>query len=187
MQTPLNAVRELQGAGRQQGFTLIVALIVLMVITLTAMSAVRSVTLEERMIANDRDRGLAFQAAEAAVRDGIAWLEAQGGPIVASGDGDLGVWTLGSVALDELYTPAFWVDTENLHDYPLSPALNVVAGVAEQPRFLVEELAFAPDDNDPATIAARRGFFFYRITARGLGGTETARSLVQAFHRIRYF
>ncbi|MGF1642088.1 MAG: PilX N-terminal domain-containing pilus assembly protein [Thiotrichales bacterium] len=175
------------GSRDQRGFTLIVALIVLMVITLTAMTAVRSVTLEERMIANDRDRALAFQAAEAAVRDGIAWLESQGGPIVTSTDGETGVWTLGGVSLDQLYTPAFWNDTENLHPYPLSAALNDVAGVVEQPRFLVEELAFVPDDNDPATIAARRGFFYYRITARGLGGTESARSLVQAFHRIRYF
>ncbi len=172
---------------RQRGITLVIGLIILLVMTMTGLAAVRAVTLEERIVANERDRALAFQAAEAAVRDAIEWLEIQAGPPTPSVNGNTGVWETGVITMARLFEPDFWDDTATLVSYPETAGLAPVAGVAEQPKFMIEQLAFVPDDNDPATIAARRGVFFYRITSRGIGGTVTARSLVQAFHRIRYF
>ena len=52
---------------RQQGFALVVAMILLVVITLLALGALRSTTLQTRMAANLYDRGLAFQSAESAL------------------------------------------------------------------------------------------------------------------------
>ncbi|HKK06663.1 MAG TPA: PilX N-terminal domain-containing pilus assembly protein [Gammaproteobacteria bacterium] len=54
----------------QGGVVLIVALIILLVLTLVAVTGIGNSTLEERMSANARDREVAFQAAEAALRHG---------------------------------------------------------------------------------------------------------------------
>lgn len=55
---------------RQSGAVLIVALIILVVLTMLGIAGVRGVALEERMASNTLDRNLAFQIAEAALREG---------------------------------------------------------------------------------------------------------------------
>lgn len=56
----------------QQGATLFVVLILLLVMTLLALASIRGTLLEERMSSNQYDRSLSFQAAEAALRAGEA-------------------------------------------------------------------------------------------------------------------
>jgi type IV pilus assembly protein PilX len=54
---------------RQSGAVLIVGLIFLVVLTLLGLTAAQTGIMEEHMAGNTRDRNLAFQAAEAALRD----------------------------------------------------------------------------------------------------------------------
>ena len=54
---------------RQRGISLAVSLILLVVTTLLALASMRGVVLQTRMSAGTHDRSLAFQAAEAALRD----------------------------------------------------------------------------------------------------------------------
>lgn len=62
---PLPAI----GRGLQSGFSLIVALMMLIVIIILGVSAAQMAVNEERSARGNRDRQLAFQAAEAALRD----------------------------------------------------------------------------------------------------------------------
>jgi len=62
-------------AARQRGAVLIVSLIMLVVITMIAAGSMRGTILEEKMAGNSRDRNLAFQAAESAVREGEMSIE----------------------------------------------------------------------------------------------------------------
>ena len=55
-------------ACRQQGMALIVSLFFLLLLSLLAVSSVQDATLQERMVANQRDHAMAFQAAEAALK-----------------------------------------------------------------------------------------------------------------------
>ena len=55
---------------KQQGATLFVVLILLLVMTLLALASIRGTLLEERMSSNQFDRSLSFQAVEAALREG---------------------------------------------------------------------------------------------------------------------
>lgn len=68
---------------RQRGNTLLVVLVLLLVMTLLALASLRIGNLEERMTANLFDRGLAFQAAEAALREGEARARSLSTPPVA--------------------------------------------------------------------------------------------------------
>lgn len=60
---------------RQHGVALVVALVLLVLMTLVGLTAMRGVTLEERMTTNTYDRSLSFQAAEAALRQAEALVE----------------------------------------------------------------------------------------------------------------
>lgn len=57
-----------QGRHRQQGSTLVVGLIMLLVITVISLSALQMTSLQERMAGNVVERNIAFQAAEIALR-----------------------------------------------------------------------------------------------------------------------
>ena len=53
----------------QEGFVLIVGLVILGLLTMLALSAMRDTTMQEKMAGASRDSGRAFQAAESALRD----------------------------------------------------------------------------------------------------------------------
>jgi len=61
-----------QAATTQRGVALAVVLILLVVMTLIGLASLRGTLLEERMTSNMRDRSLAFESAEAALRQGEA-------------------------------------------------------------------------------------------------------------------
>ena len=60
--------RNIQIARKQRGAALIVVLILLILVTLLGLASLRGALMEERMSANMFDRGIAFQAAESALR-----------------------------------------------------------------------------------------------------------------------
>jgi type IV pilus assembly protein PilX len=62
----------------QQGVVLIVALLFLIMLTVIAISSSNLATVEERMARNSRDYNIAFQAAEAALRDAEADIRGDG-------------------------------------------------------------------------------------------------------------
>lgn len=65
-----------QGMCRQQGMSLFVVLIMLLVVTLLGLAVVRGVVLRERMSSNLYDRSIAFQSAESALREAEAKVRA---------------------------------------------------------------------------------------------------------------
>lgn len=79
----------------QRGTVLIIALVFLLLMTLVGIAAMQGTTLQERMAGNHRDRNLAFQAAEAALREGEDWLDSRDNRMIADGN-------------DRLPTPLDW-------------------------------------------------------------------------------
>ena len=63
---PINRSTRRRG---QRGISLVVSLILLVVATLVALGSMRSVVMQTRMSGSTHDRSLAFQAAEAALRE----------------------------------------------------------------------------------------------------------------------
>ena len=58
-----------QRAARTQGFVLMTSLMFILVLTMLGLAAMQGSTLQERMAGNQRDRSIALQAAELALRD----------------------------------------------------------------------------------------------------------------------
>jgi type IV pilus assembly protein PilX len=83
------------GARSQQGVALAVALVLLVLIALVGLAGVRGTMMQQKMAANQYDRQLAFQAAEAAIRvasaklatnPGLVARNCQAGGVVCKGN-----------------------------------------------------------------------------------------------------
>ena len=134
------------------------------------------------MAGNMRDMSLAFEAAEAGLREGELWLDQQRNEFAVN-------------LQDFAYTGGSLPDITNQnHDWwtgeNARTAIYGIAGsprlteVATQPRFVIEDRGFIRDNveaNQPLT-----GTNFYRITARGTGGTDSAQSITQNTYAKRF-
>lgn len=170
----------------QQGAVLVVSLIILLLLTIIGVTAMRTVTMEERMAGNLRDRNLANQAAESAVRFGADWVLSLTSRPEPDAVGTNGVWSLGDIG--DLDDPAFdWTGAGfEFGTRPgMADALNL-AGVAREPRYAVEERYFFADSATPEDAAKGIGWYYYQVTGGGFGGSENSRSTLQATIGQRY-
>lgn len=169
---PLRSSASIPGA--QRGIALAVVLILLVVITLLALAAMRGTVLQQRMSSSVSDRGLAFQAAEAALREGEA--KAGDNPRNKAGfpaDGTCGAdeWQ-GYCGRPSPASDARWL--EGNWNGNSREATVAVEGVGAQPRYMIELLqsglpatGSCTTDLDVSPDAQCAGDeTIYRITAR---------------------
>ncbi len=159
---------------RQKGVVLIVALMFILVMSIVGVTAMQSTIMQERMAGNARDRNLAFQAAEAALRAGEDALR-QKNPNTA-------VKKLQD-ALDDLDLDLAQWNGEQQSDSAVS-----VDGLDEQ----LDQLADPPVYYLDPPHQVRKGItlepdwrYLYTVTARGEGGTETAVVILQSVFEPR--
>ena len=158
---------------RQAGMALITGLIFMVVLTLLAIAAMRTTTLEELMARNARDRDLAFQAAEAALRAGEQ--------VVLEGP-------LPAFVLDTAYTPRIDAGTLTTYwqTYPWeaqSVAAWQPAGTSAAPRFVIEEMGAAACGSGNLVFTALDDKRVYRVTARGVGRGANTVVILQAVYQ----
>lgn len=158
-------------ASRQRGAALLVVLILLLVMTLLGLASLRGSLMEERMSAGLYDRGLAFQASEAALREAEA-LVAGGVAFPANGCLAGLCARRDNLASTDL---ARWND-------PATPWRNSTVAlavdsdgdgtaIAVRPQFIIEQMGSAPNwpgcDREipinPSCVSPR-----FRVTARSI-------------------
>lgn len=114
---------------RERGAVLIVSLIILLIVTMIAVSSMQGTVLEEKMAGNTRDRNVAFQTAESAVREAEDFIEGVVSLGSFNGTGGLYGETDG---IPYFRDPVTWSD----------PAQHVVAGQTygsyEAPRYFIK-------------------------------------------------
>lgn len=165
---------------RQRGVVLAVSLIMLLVITLLGVTAMQSTLLQERMAGNVREVNLAFQAAEAALRDGEKVLAAltvrpttcSTAPCSSS------VWARDVLLVEPAAQTAAWW-TANGQEYGADASQEITEGVAADPYFVIEELDFIPDSLRLGH-GVPVGRHYYRTAAHGVSASETSRSVVES-------
>lgn len=164
---------------RQSGAVLVISLIILLVMTVIGVTAMRRTTIEEKMAGNLRDRNLAFQAAEAALRDAQTWLADQAVPPEADDTASNGIWTMN--APGDVEDPDFDWATDGV-EYGADTNAAAMVGLSAPPRYLIELQAYIPDSSsvDPEAAALGKGQYYYRVTGIGYGGSDTAESVLQA-------
>ncbi|HKE93396.1 MAG TPA: PilX N-terminal domain-containing pilus assembly protein [Povalibacter sp.] len=166
--------------GRQRGAVLIVSLILLLVMTILALSGSQVVRLQERMAGNVRDTDLAFQGSEAALRDAERYIEAlTAWPTACTTTSTAGCMMFETGTLRTTTSPAFDLRTQNntwwttyARDYQTT-ATTDLAGVKRDPKFVIEKVAQVCDTGE-APCAEADTLYYFRNTAQSYGGTDTA-------------
>lgn len=191
----------------QRGAALIVGLIMLLLLTLIGVAGMRDTLLQEKMAGSMRDREVALQAAESALRAAETELGALTEPTFGNSGGMYDLNTgAGSVAMTRKIAGAavaekdFWNrdsvwTAANSVEYPFT-----LADVVEQPRYVIEKLANNMSENKSLyTSGSDAGFVKditagtevptielypdYRVTARGYGTTDGTTVILQSTFR----
>ncbi|PKO86829.1 MAG: hypothetical protein CVU18_12945 [Betaproteobacteria bacterium HGW-Betaproteobacteria-12] len=168
----------------QRGMVLIVSLIILVIVTLIAVTALRVTILEERMAGNTRDRQLAFEATEYALREAQDVLSAPVLPQFTSTGGSTGGYFSGlNTNPGGVGDIAYWSSTHNWAAN--SVAANKVAGVLSgqtQPRYVIEEYPAISCDGYSSKWPPPPPRNVYRVTARGTGRTADSVVILQIWY-----
>ncbi|MGA7179920.1 MAG: PilX N-terminal domain-containing pilus assembly protein [Thiobacillaceae bacterium] len=166
-------------SSRQSGMALVVSLIFLVLLTLIAVTAMRSTIQEEHMAGNARDHMLAFQAAEAALKAAEATL---GAGTLPSGTG---IYMVPNSSPAAAYTST--QDWAN-YNWGASAATlqTALSGIAQQPQYVIERLTTtspgAGNQVGNAAFGPASGSGYFRITVRGTGGSANAVVMLQEIY-----
>lgn len=189
----MNVLNRIPGSRlRQQGAVLFLALTLLLVMTMLILASVRGTVMQERMAASLFDRNVAFQVAEAALREAERWvLASPPKPPDGScdGAGNCGKPDPGATPVWEV--EANWATAHHADDGH-GHAFQNAGTLAVPPQFIVELLADSvPEisvcestsiDPDAPCFSGLGGLRF-RITARS-GDTGRAVVVLQSIYAV---
>ncbi len=164
----------------QSGAALFVCLVLLTIMTLIGISSVSTTVLEEKMAGNTRNRHLAFQAAEAALRAGENAVDGAS-PGQFSNTGTNGFYGR-SVPGDTSPAYPVWEQT----GVAWQNASNARAGLVAAPQYIAENFGSVNRDEHCILILPLPPdcvFPVYRVTARGWGLNSNTRVTLQSTFR----
>lgn len=158
------------------------AMIFLVIMTLIGMAGIEASGLEEKMAAHMRDRQMAFEAAEAALLDGEAYLESV--VTMPAFDGTNGLyspktdgsnnWDNWSALGSSVRTMRSQVSDSNKKGF------DQLSGYAT---YIIEEVAASSTDDSKEAGKAVDERRYYRITARAVGLSSSSEVLLQSVYK----
>ena len=188
---------------RQQGAALIMSLIILLVMTLIGIAGMQTTNLEEKMAGNAREQNLAFQAAEAALRDGEEFVNSMCAVAAVNNPAPSyakGVYSETQAAPD--YRTMNWDANDSL-SYPIAnmgtcgtnPQTNAALDNAmfpSTPRYTIKHYTtFTVNSNAAGNItgygqAPPDRIYVFHITAKGMGGSANTRTFLRSRYGKRF-
>lgn len=172
----------------QRGLALVTVMLLLTVAMLMAVAALRTVNLEERMAGHTRDRQVAFQMAEAALRDGeqvIAgdtdgpFMPLRPGQFTTACTNGLCRSTAGGTPAWAGFTENDWAGTKTW-TYGAATGAAALGGAVSAPRLAIEyQGTTQPIEPGRPCVA------LFLITARARGATAAAEVILQSVYRHR--
>lgn len=152
----------------QSGVTLVMTLIFLIVLSMLGTWAASNSVLQERMAGNTRNRDVALQAAEAALKDAELTI---GTWRTQTFDGTQGLYAWSAATAND---KAYWQDAARWTTFRTPPS-GALERVAAAPKYLVEKMPNTPNASDPSVFDVEN----YRVTARAVGADDSALVILQ--------
>ena len=152
-------------------------MVLLLLLTAISLTSLKAIKTDERLSGNLEDRYLAFQAAEAGLRDAEDFLKRR--PLPTFSD------AAGLYVFRHKVTPEpFSLTTSNARHFGQDLASPIeLDGVAADPLYAIEELEISADQDSLLTETynqpQERGIT-YRITSLGFGGSPSTRVVLQS-------
>lgn len=167
----------------EHGAVLIIGLVMVLLISIVSLAAIRGSNLQEAMAGNMRDRNIAFQSTESALRQGESVVMQAVLPIFNGSNGlhlDLNNTPANSVTK---FSEAKWADKANW----VKEMTVDLKWVESSPVYIVEELnsdigkeaaiAGSGIDQDSLTFETVP----FRVSARGVGATNDTVVILQSY------
>jgi type IV pilus assembly protein PilX len=171
----------------QKGISLVLVMIFLVILSVLGISAMQSSTLSSRIARNESDRNMAFQAAEAALRDAendIAYRRFDRSACTSTTAGcrifegllnfdatcTAGLCDTTGAALASNFweSASIWSTSGNSQVYGSHTGAVALPVVFRQPRYIIEGFQIGLD-----------GSTVYRVTAVGFGASESTQIMLQ--------
>lgn len=179
------------GARAQQGIALLTSLLILVIVTLTAVSMYKSFGLQEKLAGNALEKQRSLLAADSALRYGEWWLSQgnTGSGVVCSGVINANVQANMKICSNGLVTPAT-LPWANRFEYK-PPTMTIAAGgglntastgtigdvnYATTPSVYVSYMGLGPNGKS----------MLYQVTGVGYGGSTTSASVLQSVYSMTY-
>jgi len=178
---------------KQTGAALIISLVLLTMLTTLGVTAMRSNLLDVRIHNNTKSKLVALQCAEAALLAGENWIwdaiDRLDPQAVAPAQANNQVWYLGADALAGMkrQDASWWSANAWSYGTGLSHAQNYI-GCSETPYYIVEKYDeyTSTVGNQGSSIGFKEEasgsgyYYYYRITAYGVGTLDTAPVVLQS-------
>jgi len=168
---------------QQRGSALVVSLSILLILTILGVSAMRTTSLEEKMAGNARDTQVAFEAAEAAMRQAETYLNtiANLNDFVAAGTG--GYYTSKGAGPEAWTVETNWTNAAR-HNSVIG---YNTAQVGAAPKYIIQmvdsnlTLDETPEQGGGYNGPPIREIGVFQITTRGTGISPNSRAVIQSF------
>lgn len=189
---------------KQQGSTLMVSLIMLLLLTIVGMAGMQMTSLEERMAGNFRNHALSFQAAEAALAEAERYVENTAFNLTnfqtgcsgnqcfkASCENGLcfnGTFPVSTTPAKECVvgTAKPWESWALWADNSKTRVATTLAGTSTTAKYIVEFRCFILRDsafNSPDKTVLAQWSLAFRITALATGGTDDSQTMLQTTYK----
>ena len=163
---------------KQNGFTLIMSMILLLVLTMLGLAAAKTTRLEMAMAGNMRNSDMSFQAAEVGLTAAEAFIEASHSKTEYNDSSGL----ISNLSADPDYFDSTTWDNVRVADVSLP-------GVTAPPKFIIKYLGDR-SQNEVAMVniggygSQQPGFTVsnFRVTAKGFGQTVNAGRTLQSYY-----
>lgn len=168
----------LSAPARQRGAALITGLIFLVVLTIIVVAGLRSSTLEERMAANARNRVIALQAAESALRDAELRIRNNAMSLTFTDTCTGGLCTLPIAGSAPRWQGYAWTNAA-VTSVPTTTVTAPGINGTNQPRYFIE-IVNKPTYSGTGLCPRE----VYRVTARGRAADNTE-VLLETLYRVQ--
>ena len=169
---------------KERGVVLVVSLIMLLVVTVLAVSSMQGTILEEKMAGNTRDRNLAFQTAESAVREAENFIEG----IVSLGGFTGSAGLFGRTDAEPYFgTTATWTSTSQ------HVSASSYYGSYEAPKYFIKHMTTVTGTEGALNMSGygdNKGtgdVTVFKITAKAIGGSADSAEVILRSHYGRIF
>lgn len=185
-------MRMMRSSIYQQGVVLVIGLIMLLVMTLLAVTSMQSSSLQELMSNNTKDKMTAFEAAESAMRAAEEFLST-GVVNLNAFDADESDGLMANL-YDEAWDGRDWsTNSVEVTDVVISDGTeDTKGGVRSAPRYVIQHIGPVNADSDSKinidssyqSNAADSQVEMFKITARGTGGSDNTQVILEAMYGV---
>ena len=173
----------------QKGAVLVTSMIILLILTMLALSAVQNTSLQEVMSRNERDQDLAFHSAETGLKEAELFLSTLTNLTGFQANNNNGYYD--SVTNDAIDFSTFdWLVAAN-NDRGFIEVVTPDIRTPLVARYVIEQVSTVVSDEDKLNIdsigqdTGTGRTWMFRTTSLGLGGSGNARVLLQSTYGRR--